>query len=444
MGVPVKGKGASPGAGRGGLKGDTGVTVVSGKSQLIQKFREMPPEDVASMFYFLGNLPFASVVEEVGAPQALTGLYNSIAGLGRGALAYGKKVWDVGGRTVETPMIVAIGAGGKNYAVFVPKSDGGKMLVNIRVDTENKATVDIYGDKQSFEEAKPIIRGIIDTLGVRVESASLVPDVSGYGGLDEARLAIKEKAGVVIVSDTVSTRVDDNIVTGNVYGVATPSGAKLYFELSGASGRAGGEVVATSDGAAVVTVRGSGENVKQAEEVGKKIASSLGASPANINVARSGETLLSDVRSDAENVKIIPSGMLKIEEDVDLKRFWDKYGVMPDFVLEIVGRDRERWYLFRRLPDALLQLARESLKFILGLKPAFEPIVAVAQIPEVSTELQLRTDQVTVTRQNDVPIVKVARPPLIPIVIPAPGTVPTGKATVAEELKFKQREKLVI
>jgi hypothetical protein len=318
------------------------------------------------------------------------------------------------------------------------------MLVNIRADMENKATVDIYGDKESFEEAKPVIRGIIDNLGVKVESANLVPDVSGYGGLDDARLAIKEKAGVVVVNDAVSTRIGDNIVTGNVSGVATPSGARLVFELSGIQGKAGGEVVVTSDGRAEVIVRGSGENARQAEEVGKKIASSLGASPANISVARSGETLLSDVRKDAENVKIIPSEMLKVEEDADIKKFWDKYGVMPDFVLEIVGKDRERWYLFRKLPEALLQLARQSIDAILGLKPSFEPVVAVAQIPELTTELQLKTDQVTVTKQNNVPIVKITRPPLIPILIPAPGTAPPIKEAIAEKQNLKQREKLVI
>ncbi|MEM3973704.1 MAG: hypothetical protein QW320_04985 [Ignisphaera sp.] len=438
-GSPVTGKTASLGSG-----GGSSVITSSGKLELIQVLKEMPQEDVASVFYFLANLPFVKVVEEVGAPQALTGLYNSIAGLGKGALAYGKKVWDVAGKTVETPMIVAIGSGGRNYAIFVPKSDGGNMLVNIRVDRENKATVDIYGDKQSFEEAKPVIRGIIDKLGVKVESASLVPDVSGYGGLDDARLAIKEKAGVVVVDDTVSTRVGNNIVSGNVTGIATPSGARLVYELSGVEGKAGGEVVVTSDGKAEVIVRGSGENARQAEEVGKKIASSLVASPANISVARSGETLLSDVRKDAENVKIIPSGMLKIEEDVDIKMFLDKYGVMPDFVLEIVGKDKERWYLFRKLPEALLLLARQSIDAILGLKPLFEPVVAVAQIPEITTVLQLKTDQVTVTKQNNVPIVKITRPPLIPILIPAPGTAPPIKEAIAEKQNLKQREKLVI
>jgi hypothetical protein len=176
--------------------------------------------------------------------------------------------------------------------------------------------------------------------------------------------------------------------------------------------------------------------------VGKKIASSLGASPANINVARSGETLLSDTYG-VGGVKIKPISMLNIEEEPKIKKFWKEYGVLPDFVLEIVGKERD-WYLFRQLPEKLRPLARESLEAVLGLKPVYEPIVAVAQLPELATELQLRTDQVSVSKQKDVPIVKVTRPPLIPIVIPAPSMAPTGKATVAEKLEFKQREKLVI
>ncbi|MCI4408486.1 MAG: hypothetical protein JHC26_05295, partial [Thermofilum sp.] len=440
----ASGVSASLGAKNMGTPSGSGTTVTSGRLQLVQTLREMPQQDLVNMFYFLGNTQFASIAEEVGLPEVLTALYNSATGLGKEALAYGKKTWSIAGKTIETPMIVATGASGKNYAIFVPKNNGEKMLVNIRVDTENKATVDIYGDRESFEETKQVIRGIIDKLGVKVESASLVPDVSGYGSLKDAGLAIKEKAGVVVVNDTVSTRVGDNIVSGNVTGIATPSGARLVFELSGVEGKAGGEVVVTSDGKAEITVHGSGENMKQAEEVGKEIAYRAGASPTNISVARSGETLLSDVRKDAENVKIIPSGMLKIEEDVDLKKFWDKYGVMPDFILEIVGKDRDRWYLFRQLPEKLLQLARQSLDAMLGLKPSYEPVVAVAQIPEITTELQLKTDQVTVTKQNNVPIVKITRPPLIPIVIPTPGTAPPTKEAVAEKLKLKQREKLVI
>ncbi|MCI4408548.1 MAG: hypothetical protein JHC26_05610 [Thermofilum sp.] len=440
----ASGVSASLGAKNMGTPSGSGATVSSGGLQLVQTLREMPRQDLVNMFYFLGNMPFVDVVEDVGAPQALTGLYNSIVGLGKGAMAYGKKVWNVAGKTIETPMIVATGASGRNYAIFVPKNNGGNMLVNIRVDMENKATVDIYGDKQSFEEVKPVIRDMINKLGVKVVSANLVPDVSGYGGLDDARLSIKEKAGVVVVKDMVSTKVGDNIVTGNVSGVATPSCARMVFELSGVEGKAGGEVVVTSDGKAEVTVYGSGKNMEQAEEVGKKIASSLGASPANINVVRSGETLLSDVRKDAENVKIIPSGILKTEGDIDLKKFWDKYGVMPDFVLEIVGKDKDKWFLFRKLPEALLQLARESVDVILGLKPSYEPVVAVAQIPEITTELQLKTDQITVTKQADVPIVKITRPPLIPILLPAPGTAPPNKGAEVEKQNLKQREKLVI
>jgi hypothetical protein len=261
---------------------------------------------------------------------------------------------------------------------------------------------------------------------------------------------MKEKAGVVVVNDSVSTRVGDSIVTGSVTGVATPSGAKLSFELSGVRGAGGGEVEVSGDGSAVVTVYGSGENAEPAEEVGKKIASSLGASPAKITVTRSGETLLSEVRRDAEKVRVIPSGMLSVEEDADLKSFRDKYGLLPDFVLEIVGRDKERWYLFRRLPDALEQLARKSAGVMLGLKPSVTPVVGVLQMPEVSlmpevsTGLVLRTDQVAIGSQNGIPVVRVRPPPLVPVIVTPSGAPAAGGAGASEKLRFRQREKLVI